>query len=230
MRLLFDRASVIRFLASGVVILVVAHLVTQTISLLSGHDVIMGLIPLFNLNAEANIPTLFSTLLLLFASALLLINAALYKMSAPWFVKYWVFLAALFAFLAIDELSALHERLTVPVRQTLETDGLLYFAWVIPYAVLVLGVGLLLLKFMLRIDRRIAVGFVASGVIYISGAVGMEMMGSQEAFALGQSTVTFILLSTIEEVMEMCGVILFINYVLRDIFSRTDDVGIAVGA
>ena len=228
MRFSLNRAGIIRFLVAGMAVVVVAHVVTQTISLLTGRDVMMGFIPLFNMNAEANIPSLFSTLLLLIASGLLLANASLYRAGEQWFVKYWIFLAAIFGFLAIDELSALHERWTGPMRGAFGAEGLLYFAWVIPYAVILLVIGVLLLRFLLRLDRKIARGFVVAGVVYISGAVGMEMLGGLEAFSSGQSTVTFVLLSTVEEIMEISGVILFIDYILRDIFTRTDGLGISV--
>jgi len=199
---------------------VVAHIATQAFSLISGYDVLMGVIPLFNLNGESNVPAFFSTLLLLGASALLVVNARIYAKNDRWFVKYWLFLAVIFLFLGVDEFSSLHERLTVPVRNLFDTEGVFYFAWIIPYAVLLLCVGLVLLRFMFRIDRGIAVGFVVAGGVFVFGAVGMEMLGGSEAEVSGQATFTFVMLATIEEVMEMSGVIIFIHFILKDMSSR----------
>ncbi len=212
----------IRYLVFCMAFTVIAHIATQGFSFITGYDVAMGMIPLFDLNAEANIPTFFSTLLLLSASGLLVVNASIYAKHDRWFVKYWLFLAALFAFLAVDEFSSLHERLSGPVRESLGTGGVLYFAWVIPYAVLVLGAGIVLLRFILRIDRSIAVGFVVAGTVFILGAAGMEMLGGEEAAAAGQRTVLFVLFATVEEILEMSGVIVFIHFILKDIFSRVN--------
>ena len=201
-------------------LLVVAHICTQAFSLATGHDVVMGLIPLFNFNAEANIPSFFSTLLLSAASGLLFVNAAIYRQHNKWFVKFWFFLALIFAFLAVDELSSLHERLTVPVRDSLGAEGVFYFAWVIPYAVLVLGVGLVMLRFMFRLDRSIAIGFAVAGTIFIMGAVGMEMLGGEAAAESGERSFKFVAFATVEEILEMSGVIIFIHFILKDIFAR----------
>lgn len=214
MDFVIQKRSFLRFLVGCMVLVVFMHLVTQSIAIVTGHDVLMGLIPLFNLNAEANVPTFFASLLLFLSSALLFVTAAVYKKVDQWFVKYWIFLGLIFAFLTLDEFASIHERLDVPMRTMLGTEGFLHFAWVIPYAVLVLVIGLSFVKFLMRLEKPIAIGFIISGGLFVSGALGMEMLGGKEAFDSGQATLTFILLATVEEVLEMSGVLLFIHFIL----------------
>src|SRR5690606_1858442 len=67
---------------------------------------------LFDLNTEGNIPTLFSTLLLLTAALLLglkYLKAATYDDSNK---RYWLFLSLVFVFLALDESLQIHEKVT----------------------------------------------------------------------------------------------------------------------
>ncbi len=224
MTLTLTQNNLIKYLAYTQVFIILMHLLTQSVSIYTGHDVIMGAVPLFNLNAEVNIPTLYSTLLLFFASILLFILGSAYKNIDRWFTKYWYFLSLIFFFLTIDEFSSIHERLGDFTRQALNTTGYLHFAWVIPYAIIVIIIGILLLKFLLKLDKSIAKGFVISGAIFVFGAIGLEILGAKEAFESGQNSLLFIGLSTIEEIMEMSGVLLFIFYLLKSLSLISDSM------
>ncbi len=224
MMLSLKQNKLIKWLIYTQVFIILMHLLTQAISIYTGHDVLMGIIPLFNLNAEANIPTFYSSLLLFFASILLFILGSAYKNIDRWYTKYWYFLATIFLFLTIDEFSSLHERLGEFTKQALNTSGYLHFAWVIPYAVIVLVIGISLIKFLLKLDRTIAKGFIISGAMFISGALGLEILGGKEAFDSGQNSLLFIGLSTIEEILEMSGVLLFIYYLLKSLSSISESL------
>jgi len=96
------------------------------------HTLSHGLILLFDLNQERNIPTLYSSIALVFASILLLWISIMHKnLKSPY--KAWFVLSLIFLFLAIDETASIHERLTTPIRDALNTSGFLYDAWIIPY-------------------------------------------------------------------------------------------------
>lgn len=108
--------------------------------------------------------------------------------------------------LGIDEFSAWHERLIVPLRAAFQTSGVFYFAWVIPYGLVggLLGAGLIpLLK---RTPPRVRWYIVLAGGIYISGAIGLEMLGGwyYEQVSDPRAAV-WILLTTVEELLEMVG-------------------------
>jgi len=85
------------------------------------------LIKLFDFNAEMNIPSLYSSFVLLLVSIILLIIASTHKrLEAPY--SFWLVLMVIFLFLSIDEGASIHEICTRPLRKTLNTSGLLYFA------------------------------------------------------------------------------------------------------
>ncbi len=56
--------------------------------------------------------------------------------------------------------------------------------------------------------------FIISGVIYISGSLGMEMIGGYYMSEVGNENMTWIILTSIEEGMEMIGISYFIYSLL----------------
>ncbi|MEY8198009.1 MAG: hypothetical protein RPS47_02080, partial [Colwellia sp.] len=129
-------------------ILLLANLGGIFIKYLLGYDYIYGLIPLFNFDTEMNIPTLYSSLALIFSAFLLATIAKIHKYNGDVFIG-WFGLSAIFIFLSIDEISSIHENLIEPVRASLNTSGLLYYAWVIPYGCALLVFLALYLKFII---------------------------------------------------------------------------------
>ncbi len=79
-----------RVLGVLAVLLLVSSVTGQIAKLGFGHDYVKGLVPLFDVNAEQNIPTYFSVLLLLTAAFLLGVTAILEaRGTRPWWQ--WAF-------------------------------------------------------------------------------------------------------------------------------------------
>jgi hypothetical protein len=173
----------------------------------NGNDTVAKLLLMFNLDEERNIPTFFSTVLILSCSLLLFIIAALQGKNGK-NRKLWLGLALVFLFLSFDEAFALHERLTKPLRSILHTSGIFYFAWMIPYALLVGIMTVCYAPFLLKLPKHPRNLMFIAGILYISGALGMEMLGGWY-WSKGQRALIFDLIATCEEVLEMAGMILF---------------------
>ncbi len=178
-----------------------------------GHDHIFGLVGLFNFDSEYNIPTSYSSVALLFSSFLLSHIAFKCKILGMPYIL-WFVLSSIFLFLSIDEVLSIHERLAVPVRDTLGTSGLLYFAWVIPYGVALLAFVMLYTKFLFNLPRKTMVLFLISGTLFVSGAIGFELLGGLEADLNGNDTLFYSIITTCEELLEMLGIALFIYTLL----------------
>jgi hypothetical protein len=127
----------------------------------------------------------------------------------------WIVLAFIFLFLAIDEASSIHEQLTVVTRETLGTSGYLFFAWVIPYGIATLLLLVLFAKFLLQLPSPTRTLFTVSGVIYLTGAIGFEMLGGHYVTQPNANEVIYSVIYTLEEVFEMSGVALFIYAILN---------------
>ena len=179
-----------------------------------------------DLNAESTVPAYVSALLLLAAGVLLAVTARV--TGAGWRSR-WGGLAAIFVGLSMDEAIILHESLAAPVRQALGTSGVLYYAWVIPGAAFVLAVGLAYVPFLLRQPPWLARLMVASGALYVGGALGLELVGGAlDSAGLGDSW-AFALVGSVEEAAEMAGVSLFIYTLLRHLESLRARVPLVFG-
>lgn len=215
-----DPGRIIRFLAAVAAILIVLSIAGQVVKFVTGHDTAKEFIPLFHVGTEGNITTYFSVVLLLGAAAVLgwigwaVRCAGEEESGMGGAARYWLGLAALFGYLSMDEASALHERLIVPVRELLGVGGLLSFAWVIPGMAVVILLGGLYVRFILRLPRRTLVHFGLGAALYLGGAIGMELLGGAHYEVYGDQTVVYSALTTVEETMEMAGVVVFIRGLL----------------
>ena len=207
-----------------VFLLTFAHIAGQFSTYYLGYDNIFGIIPMFNLNSEENIPAFFSTLLLLLSSILLAIIAyAAKKSNAPYFY-HWLGLSLIFLFLSMDESLSFHESMTVPLRKGLNTSGILFYAWVIPYSIALLILILLYLKFFIRLPAKTRNLFIIAAVVYLVGVIGIELMGGRIDEQIGRHNATYAVYSTIEEVLEMGGIVVFIYALMSYISTEFNDL------
>ena len=88
-------------------------------------------IRLFDLNREENIPTWFSSLLLILNAFILAIIAIRTKAQQGPYYTQWFVLAAIFLYLSVDETAQLHEMVVKRVPLAFNLSGYLYFAWII---------------------------------------------------------------------------------------------------
>jgi hypothetical protein len=162
----------------------------------------------FNLDSEANLPTLFSTFLLMFSGLLLaLIACAEYQgdgKSLPW----WI-LALTFIALGMDESILIHERVSKIIQSRFNTSGIFHFAWVLPYGLAFLTFVAIMLRFFLRLPNDTRKWLFIGAVIYVGGALGMEMFGSALIVEHGRNLLYYVY-ATIEEGMEMSAGIIFV--------------------
>lgn len=169
---------------------------------------------LFDLDTEGNIPTWYSASALLFCAILLMIISFAKKGLHDRYVFHWRLLSGIFLLLSMDELVSLHERLIEPLQVTFGASGVFFFAWVIPGAIFVLAVLLTYLKFLIDLPARIRRLFLLAGTTYVSGTLFLEMLGAPIWQAYGGKNVLAVTLTTVEEFLEMVGVVIFVYALL----------------
>jgi len=152
------------------------------------------------------------------------------KTSANYY-PHWLGLALIFLFLAMDEALEIHEQFAGPVRSALDiTSGPFYFAWVIPYGVALLIFLAAYLKFLIELPARTRLLFVSAGCIYVTGAIGFELLGGSHSALSGKENLMYVALSTSEEVFEMGGILIFVYALLSYISSEFKDLRICVAS
>jgi len=165
-------------------------------------------IGLFDFSYEGNIPAFFSSLLLLIASCLLFLVSFTEKLSQRKYLG-WMGLGLVFAFLAIDEAVSIHEFFTGLFKRKFNLSGYLYYAWVVPYGIGVVILAFTLIPFFLKLDLRMFKMMMLSGLVFVIGAIGLEIIAGK-AFEENSHDLLLMILYTIEELLEMLGVSIFI--------------------
>lgn len=210
-----DASVLLRVLGVLVVLLLIASIAGQVATLAFGHDHVKGFVPLFNVDAERNVPTFFSVLLLITAAFLLAVTASIEaRKTRPYWQ--WALLSSGFLLMGFDEAFSFHERLIDPMKQVLGGGdlGVFSYAWVVPGLVLVLLLLLVFFRFVMQLPTPTRRRFIVAGALYIGGAIGMEMIGGWVREVHGFYSWQYSTSVTIEEGMEMAGLITFISALL----------------
>jgi hypothetical protein len=172
-----------------------------------------GLIDMFKLNAEGNVPTYFSTLLLLTSALLFALVGGITVSKREPFAYRWCLLGLIFLFLSLDEFAQIHELLDEHRRWTdgvFEPSGALIGPWVVAYGALVLAVGVSYLTFYWNLPRRFQIIFGVAAAMYVGAAIGIEMIGAT-VWVVERASLKFEIINSIEEVLEMTAIAL-LNY------------------
>jgi len=220
--------QVTRFFALTVIFLTLAHLAGQFSTYVLGYDNIFGIIPMFSLNREENIPALYSTLSLLFCGLLLAIIAAGKNRKRAAYRYHWAGLAAIFIYLSMDEALSFHESSTRPLRSALNTEGALFYAWIIPYSIGLVLLLLIYIEFILNLPGKTRSLLLLAGIVFVAGAIGMELVAGPHDAQFGRDNPVYSLYSTIEEVLEMSGIVIFIYALLSYITSDLNKIRITI--
>jgi hypothetical protein len=177
----------------------------------------------FNFDQESNLPSLYSALALGFCSYLLAIITTFNKIKKVKYAQHWKALSLIFLFLALDEACSIHELLIPVLRGAINAKGILYFTWVIPAFFLLILFLISFRKFIKNLPTKTKTIFILAGMIYITGALGMELVGGYIADNFGYNTI-YGIASSVEELLEMFGIVLFINGLLSYIQSQLTEL------
>ena len=193
-----------------VAILAVLHLATQYVIFFhTTGSFTTEILTRFDMNNEISIPTWFSQTLLFMSAAIFAYIAYLKFSRKDKYRFHWLSLGVLFMYLSIDEGAELHETLGVlDIANSLGfTSTYFGFAWVFPAMLIVLVLGALFLRFLLQLPNRTKVLFVLAIGIFLSGALGIEMLSADYLAQVQAENFTYRgVLVLFEEGLEMLGV------------------------
>ena len=221
-------AAITKILGIILIVVVIANLVACFPYMNKVAD-IHGIGRVFSLDGERNIPTAYNVFLLLVPAALLAFITYLHWKQTGKFSWYWAILAFGFTFMSMDEAWTIHEDIIDPLKEKLGNKngthhlGLLYNAWVLPGLGVVLLVAISYIRFLMKLPRKIAIAFFVSGVIYVTGALVIEALDGAYEEVHGNNFI-YKMMTTVEETMEMLGLILFIKALLEYLALTYSDI------
>ena len=133
-------------------------------------------------------------------------------------------LAIVMILLSIDESASLHERFGDVLEEVVETGGFLHYIWVVPGTIFVVAVVLGHLGWLRTLPASTRNGMVLGGVVFVVGAVGMEILAAPLAEAGKDETLAVVSLIAIEEFLEMAGLSVFIIAVLGHLQGQRQNI------
>ena len=213
-----------------VLLLITLSLLGQVAKYDFGHTQLKGAVPLFYVDQEASAPTWYSSAALAISGSLLLLIALAKQYQCDAFRWHWATLSLLVLGLSLDEVAMIHEIPIDPMRQAFQWGGLLHYAWVIPGFIFVSIIGLIYLKFFFHLPRRTKILFFSSAFVFVLGAIGVEMLSGVQADGVGEESLPYALIVTIEEFLEMLGVVILIRALLEYIEDNFGGLEIRLGA
>jgi hypothetical protein len=179
-------------------------------------------------DGEGNIPAWYSASLFLLCSFLLAAIAFAQRQHHGGQVVRWLVLSLIFLFLSLDETAQLHELSIQPLRDIFGATGFLHYAWIIPAGICVALFVLGYLSFLAKLPPRTRWLFLMAGALFVGGALGVEAVSGKHASLHGEQNLTYHLIITIEELLEMAGLVVFIYALLDYISRRFTNVGFHV--
>lgn len=183
---------------------------------------------------EKNLPTFFSALILCFAALLLALIATLKGNAKDSFFIHWSVLSIIFLYLSVDEMVGIHEAFEEFIKMFIDPGGIIHFIWVIPGTIFILIFAISFFRFFQHLPSDTKKGFLIAAVIYVGAALGFEFVEGwyKDTYGIRDAN-NFIkpvyqMMVTLEESLEMVGVVIFIYTLLQYIGAKFDVIKIWV--
>lgn len=196
-----------------------------------GYDHLLGFSRLVHFDIEGNLPSWFSTINLFIASILLFVISKSDYAKQQNQQKYWLVLTLIFIFMSFDENAMFHETIGEIILGI--TGPLADFTWLgtVPYMIAIPILLMFLYKFLFALKPYFRNMFVLCGFIFCLGALGFEYLGFLNFYVGPNSdnagdSYTYLLMNTLEESLEMFGVVLFIFSLLR--FTESNNIPLEI--
>ncbi len=184
-----------------------------------------------DVGSDTSLPTWFASFILFLCFLLLGFITGIKKQKGDRFFVHWFTLALLFLYISVDEVATFRETIGRAVRDSVPTDGIFYYNWVIVGIPFVIVFALAYIKFLAHLPKQIRRLFVMAGSLYVLGALGCEMVASLIHSSYGAQNLLYAFVTTIEEFLEMVGVVLFLQALMSYLsLQQIDQVKICVDA
>lgn len=196
-RFVLDWRRVKRWLLRAVALVSVAGLASEAVHALHHDDVTDLLLAKLSLSYEGNLPTWFSSALLLACA----VAAGSIAAARPPLARQWWVVCAVAGWMSLDETAELHEHLGGHIG----TSGVLYFDWVIPAAAIIAALIIVLLPFIRLVHPATRRRLIIAAAVYIAGGLLMELPLGWWVERYGSDGLGYALIDWVEETLEMVG-------------------------
>ncbi len=207
------RESIVRRLVQIALGLTTVSYLTQWVARSSGHDRLFGLVQVLDVDQEQSISTWFQVLVLAAAAAGLWAcgeHAATGRRRRDW--RVW---AGIVALMSLDEQVGLHERLRMPTAWLGQYGAFQQYSWIIAGLLGAALVAALVGRFVFELPASVRARFIAAAALYLAGAIGLEAAAGAWMLLHLPRDAAYAILPTLEELLEMAGMITLLDASLR---------------
>ncbi|MGB7925671.1 MAG: hypothetical protein WCF57_20700 [Pyrinomonadaceae bacterium] len=229
MELNFSTKKTTLILVVVVLFLTIASLAGQFSKHVLGHDHLRGLVPLFNVNTEGNLPTWYTSFAILLCAVLLFVIARARKSEGDRYSFHWMLLALIFLYISVDEGAGVHDALDFSLPSIGYLNSAPRYIRMLPVAILLLVFGFIYLKFLFYLPARTRLLFIVAGTLYVGGAFGMGFVMERYATRHGWDNMTLEMLAALEEFMEMIGIVIFIYALMSYMETHLKEMRVRIG-
>lgn len=219
-------------LACLIVLFSVASFVGQIVSefVIVENQYVDRITDWLDVNAEASVPTWYAAITLMACAVMLGVIAIDARVRRRPYPIHWAALAVIFGSMSLEEILGIHSQATKVLRSIVSiTEGPGYILALGAIGLVALGVlALVFGRFYLHLPSRWRWWFTAAAVIYLIGVFASDAIGDYLRTASGDSTLPYIVVLTIEEALEMIGVLIFIVMLLEYIRTFVGSVSFQV--
>jgi hypothetical protein len=209
--------SVTRLLVAIVLTLLAIHLGLQWDRFHGSHTP-WEIQQLFDLDEEQSVPNWYSSAALGVAAALAAAIASRARRTGEQDAARWRAVAWILLYLCFDEVAGVHETV----------NSLSSISWTVPFGLVALVVGWWMLPWVLRLPPATRNGLIVAGIVYVGGAVGIELVSSQFFDESNKRQFVYALNTVVEEGCEMLGVVIAIRTLLVHMENTTGNATIQV--
>ncbi len=223
--------QITKLLICVVLALTIIHCVFEFIKYGLGYSEISHIGSIFDFEYDSNLTTWYSSITLLACSLLLAIIAIAKKQDQDSYSFHWKMLAIIFAVMSLDEVAMLHERAgnLIDILSPVEYTGWLNYQWVLLGIPLTAIIAIAYLRFIVHLPTKTRNLFILAGALFVGGALGLEILAGYQESLNTSSDFLYELFTTIEELWEKLGVLVFIHALLTYIEKYISTVQIALG-
>ncbi len=225
-----DTRKVALIFQTALVLVIGLGVLREIVIAVIGTETVLKDLRHFTLDAERNLASWLESVCMVSAAALLAFHSLLDRERDRRNVFAWTLLSIVFILMSVDELVSFHEVSVKPLRNTLQLTGIFYYSWVLIAIPLVASLGLLLVPFLLRLERSTALRFILAGAVFVGGAVGTELICGYLATNGGVETPAYKFTAAAQEVIENIGMTMFVLALLRHIAIVTPAIRLKVTA
>lgn len=219
---IFEKNKILRILITINISLLILYLISNY--LFTATPKVIG--HWFDLDSEATIAAWFSSSQLLIIFFMSLFYSTMTKDES--LRRFYLLLSLAFLFFSMDETSAIHEGLTVISKKTSVNSPLpgAHGMWIFIYSEILLIAIFVFRKSVVAFfyEKAGRVTFLAGGIIFVIGGVGLEIIGYFIHPDGASKSVQYIISTCLEESFELFGESLLIYSLLSKIDSAQNSV------